>query len=57
MILQSDGNLVLYGPDSALFATNTFGPPYTFAVVQDDGDFVIYASVTERLWSTGTGGQ
>ena len=57
LILQSDGNLVLYGPDGALFATTTFGPPYTFAVVQDDGDFVIYASLTERLWSTGTGGQ
>jgi hypothetical protein len=56
LIMQSDGNLVLYTPDSksVVWASNTNGKgsgPYT-ALMQDDGNFVIYDSNFKPTWST-----
>lgn len=40
--MQSDGNLVVYAPDKALWASNTAGHPGAWAVMQGDGNLVIY---------------
>jgi hypothetical protein len=61
-ILQTDGNLVLYGPANAdgsahpVWASNTAGHPNDVLRVQDDGNVVIYAFGGFPLWSTGTAG-
>lgn len=58
LIMQSDGNLVLYDlsqdPDKALWATATTGNNY--AVMQGDGNFVVYRSGGTALWASGTNG-
>jgi hypothetical protein len=55
------GNLVLYGRDEQgdfqflWSAPNTFGTTPGIAVMQDDGNFVVYKSTWgQALWSTGT---
>jgi hypothetical protein len=42
LIMQSDGNLVLYlsGTTNALWDTGTFGKPVTHAIMQSDVNFV-----------------
>jgi hypothetical protein len=52
LILQGDGNLVLYGPTGALWSTQQFDTAY--AVVQADGNFVTYRADSTPNWSTGT---
>lgn len=58
-ILQLDGNLVVYdlqnGP-RMLWPSGTGGKPVSRAVMQRDGNFVIYGPF-EANWSTDTGGQ
>ncbi len=58
-ILQPDGNLVVYdlgkGP-RMLWASNSSGQPVVKAVMQRDGNFVIYGP-TGANWSIHTGGQ
>jgi hypothetical protein len=58
LIMQSDGNLVLYRVDNgaALFSSNTWGQPVTHAVMQDDGNFVCYDANGHAHWATGTNG-
>lgn len=53
LILQDDGNLVLYGRGKALWNTNTHGYPGSYLVVQDDGNVVIYIGRL-AIWNTGT---
>lgn len=55
LILQRDGNLVLYKDGSAyMWDSNTFGP-VTVGLMQDtDGNFVIYQPDGNALWGTGT---
>lgn len=56
LTLQTDGNLVLYGPKGkALWSTRTNGKPVTMAVMQDDGNFVLYNGGT-AVWHTRTHG-
>lgn len=57
LVMQPDGNLVLYGPGTALFHTSTHGHPGAVGYVQDDGNFVIYGPGGVPLWATGTGGR
>jgi len=66
LVLQSDGNLVLYGlkgrvPGGATWATGTDGQGGTMAVLQRDGNFVLYGSRGRvpggALWASGTDGQ
>ncbi len=54
LVMQGDGNLVLYGPTRALFNSRTAGRPGTIGFVQDDGNFVLYAPGNRAIWSTGT---
>ena len=56
--MQTDGNLVLYGPDGALFDTSTNGSGRgNFVEMQNDGNLVIYRSTIGGQideWSSGT---
>jgi len=74
LTMQTDGNLALrfspFGTWSViLWASNTYGNPGAYAVMQDDGNFVVYTpqncqrdpqlgvpicSISKPLWATGT---
>lgn len=54
LILQGDGNLVLYGPTGALWASNTVGVAGPRVVVGGDGNLVLLDSLGRVRWSTGT---
>lgn len=52
--LQLDGNLVLYQGSSALWASHTNGSTGYAAVMQSDGNFVLYDMQAHALWAAGT---
>jgi surface antigen len=56
--MQSDGNLVLYGPSGAMWSSNTEGHPGAWIAMQSDGNLVIYPpdNNTNALWASNTGG-
>src|SRR5207247_6836956 len=54
LVYQADGNVVEYQGSTALWATYTFGPGY--AVMQQDGNFVVYTPDSVPKWSTNTWG-
>lgn len=55
LVLQNDGNLVLYSSSgSVLWASNT-GSPGDSLVVQLDGNLVQYSSSGQATWATHTG--
>jgi hypothetical protein len=60
LIMQGDGNLVLYrndgGAPPAIWATNTWNQPCNVAVMQSDGNFVVYDPSGRACWATGTWG-
>lgn len=56
LLMQGDGNLVLYGPGGATWSTGTSGHPGAFAVLQSDGNLVLYGSAG-ALWASNTGGE
>ena len=59
LLMQSDGNLVLYRTDTgaALWHTGTFGKPVTHAIMQTDGNLVLYNSDRSvAYWHAGTFG-
>jgi hypothetical protein len=53
LVMQSDGNLVLYGPPGALWSSNTSGTPANVAAMQSDGNFVMYKGST-AYWNSNT---
>ncbi|MBV9594929.1 MAG: hypothetical protein JO147_14165, partial [Actinobacteria bacterium] len=55
--MQSDGNLVLYGPTRAIWATATTGHAGDFLVLQADGNLVLYAANFSVLFAAGTHGR
>jgi hypothetical protein len=56
LILQSDGNLVLYRAGGiALWSTSTFGQTTSYATQQTDGNFVLYGP-SGALWASNTDG-
>lgn len=57
LTLQSDGNLVLYGPGAALWSTGTYGNPGSVLAMQFDGNLVLYAPDGRALWTSGTFGR
>ena len=56
LIYQTDGNLVLYGGNQALWASDTAGHPGGKCVMQSDGNLVIYGPSNEVVWASGTQG-
>jgi hypothetical protein len=56
LVMQGDGNLVLYRNDSglAVWSTNTWGTPVTHAVLQNDGNFVCYDTAGKPYWASNT---
>jgi hypothetical protein len=44
VIMQSDGNLVMYAGSNAVWATNTAGNPGAYLAVQDDGILAVYTA-------------
>lgn len=55
LVMQYDGNFVLYYNAGYTCATNTAGAPGAFAVFQDDGNLVVYY-YGYPIFSSGTGG-
>lgn len=55
LTLQGDGNLVLYGPGGAGWATNTFWSPQSLEM-QGDGNLVLYDTSGQWRWASGTVG-
>jgi hypothetical protein len=55
LILQADGNLVLYDDQRSLWASNTEGRRVNAAVMQEDGNFVLQAG-SRAAWASGTDG-
>lgn len=55
LVMQQDGNLVLYAPagQGALWSTGTEGNPGARLVLQTDGNLVIYSATGKPLWFTG----
>jgi hypothetical protein len=57
LIMQTDGNLVLYDQGYPLWASSTWGNPGAHADMQSDGNLVVYsAPPTKPLWASGTWG-
>jgi hypothetical protein len=55
-IYQGDGNLVLYGPNGAMWASDTSGIPYGVCIMQGDGNLVIYGPSGQPIWDSRTSG-
>jgi len=53
LIMQGDGNLVLYGPEGALWATSTVGVSNPRLVMQSDSNLVLYGGDNSARWATG----
>lgn len=54
LILQYDGNLVLYSDNKALWATGTDGKAAKMLAVQGDGNMVLYSKSMSPLWNSQT---
>jgi len=52
LIMQTDGNLVEYGPSGAVWSTGTSGS--NFVAMQTDGNLVIYRTTGGAIWSSNT---
>ena len=56
LVFQSDGNLVLYGPSGALWASHRYSStPYRVSM-DSNGNFVTYREDGTAYWSSGTDG-
>lgn len=53
-VYQSDGNLVLYDGNRALWATGTNGRPVGVCIMQGDGNLVIYGRGASVQWASNT---
>lgn len=56
LYFQTDRNLVLYGPSGAIWATSTVGANPREAVMQGDGNLVIYRTDGVPVWNSRTPG-
>jgi len=57
LVLQGDGNLVLYSPTRAIWATYTVGSGASSLSMQGDGNLVLYAKNGKPIWWSGTNGR
>lgn len=55
LVLQDDGNLVLYAGEQSVWATATDGQDVQRAEVQEDGNFVLYTP-DKPVWASQTAG-
>lgn len=56
MILQPDGNLVVYSPTRAIWSSGTAGKEVAGLYLQGDGNLVIYGTSGRALWSSSSAG-
>lgn len=56
LVAQTDGNIVLYTPNRAIWASNTYLRHYDRIVVQGDGNIVAYNGDNYPIWSSKTNG-
>jgi len=56
LLLQSDGNLVLYNGTTPLWSSNTVGAKSPQLILQNDGNLVLYSEGGRAVWSSGTFG-
>jgi YD repeat-containing protein len=56
LVMQDDGNLVIYGQSGALWSSATYGNPVAHLVLQGDGNLVIYGPVAQVYWHANTPG-
>lgn len=54
MVLQNDGNLVLYSPTRAIWSTMTNGSNAAYLAMQIDGNLVLYDGNDRPLWQSRT---
>jgi hypothetical protein len=57
LVLQEDGNLVIYSNSTPIWHTGTHGRPKPFLVMQPDGNLVLYDENGVPLWHPGTNGR
>ena len=57
LVMQGDGNLVLYQGSHPLWASKTVGKGGTMAAMQTDGNLVIYNNDYGPVWASRTPGQ
>ena len=57
LIMQSDGNLVLYSINRPLWSSRTDGRPVTRASMQSDGNLVLYDAQNRPYWASNTAGK
>ncbi|MFV0457995.1 MAG: hypothetical protein ACK5MT_04370 [Actinomycetales bacterium] len=53
LVMQTDGNLVLYDASGALWWSGTWGNPGAFVILQDDANLVLYRANGTPLWFNG----
>jgi hypothetical protein len=56
LLMQDDGNLVIYGPNGATWATGTVGSSAVSLNMQSDGNLVLYTSAAKPVWASNTAG-
>jgi hypothetical protein len=54
IVMQKDGNLVVYGNGKALWQSHTYNHPGAYLVLQKDRNLVIYSAAGKALWQSGT---
>lgn len=56
LVLQGDGNLVLYNDFRAVWSSHTAGSKATRLTLQNDGNLVLYTASGKAVWHTETAG-
>jgi hypothetical protein len=56
LLMQDDGNLVIYGPNGATWTTGTVGSGAVSLNMQSDGNLVLYTSAAKPVWGSNTAG-
>lgn len=57
LILQNDGNLVVYSPNRALWNSRTQGRAPEFFTLQNDGNLVLYGKNSRAYWTSNSQGK
>lgn len=57
LVLQSDGNLVIYSPNRAIWSSWTVRRDSSQFILQGDGNLVIYDSTGKAVWNSRTNGE